>query len=354
MGIRAVFFLFCILILSARTVWSAEGYTRGLNVPRIDSENSFLGDEDYRLIASSGFDFIRIPFDPTLIYSTSLSSAMMESLSGAVRAANKHGLAVILDAHPSPSYKLDLFKSKSSQNSFALMWLELAFAFKSHKAELAFELLNEPGRNSHGQWWSFQEQVIREIREVDPDRFIVVNAEGVSTVSDLTRQLPYAYDFLIYNFHFYNPMVFSHQGAHWGSRKYEKVRGIPWPFDRETLIEHGVTEVDGLMEGKRRWRKADIDVVMQRMARWARKYGVAVMCNEFGVYARGGVDPDSRNQYLSDVVGAFETNKIPWALWEYRGGFGVVLHASMGAAAASHNRGPVIDPRILRALGMNQ
>ena len=56
---------------------------------------------------------------------------------------------------------------------------------------------------------------------------------------------------------------------------------------------------------------------------WARERNVPLICNEFGAY-RETANPASRARWIGDVRAALEENHIGWAMWDYRGNFGVV------------------------------
>ncbi|MDP9128317.1 MAG: hypothetical protein M3N08_08680, partial [Pseudomonadota bacterium] len=56
---------------------------------------------------------------------------------------------------------------------------------------------------------------------------------------------------------------------------------------------------------------------------WRDHYSAKVACFEFGV-DRDHVDDKSRYNWIRDVRGELESVNIPWALWEYRGPFGIV------------------------------
>jgi hypothetical protein len=59
-------------------------------------------------------------------------------------------------------------------------------------------------------------------------------------------------------------------------------------------------------------------------AAWARRRGVALTCNEFGVY-RAYAPADARLRWIADVRAALERHRIGWAMWDYAGGFGVAV-----------------------------
>ena len=105
------------------------------------------------------------------------------------------------------------------------------------------------------------------------------------------------------------------------------------------------SEVDRLQViryGRERWDAARIESEMKQAAEWARRRGVPLVCNEFGVY-REYSDPQDRAAWLHDVRTALERNGIGWAMWDYSGSFGVVTKKDGKTAA---------DEGVLRALGL--
>jgi hypothetical protein len=63
--------------------------------------------------------------------------------------------------------------------------------------------------------------------------------------------------------------------------------------------------------------------LIDEAARWAHENNVPLISNEFGAY-RNGSDPISRAKWIHDTRVALEADGIGWAMWDYRGNFGVV------------------------------
>jgi endoglucanase len=86
---------------------------------------------------------------------------------------------------------------------------------------------------------------------------------------------------------------------------------------------------------------------MDDAAPWGRENHVPLICDEFGVI-RGwpgrGPDPVSRANWLHDVRTALEADGIGWAMWDYRGGFGVVTKENGQPAQ--------VDDSVVKALGL--
>ncbi len=113
----------------------------------------------------------------------------------------------------------------------------------------------------------------------------------------------------------------------------ELLQQVPDPVNRFDLENYWLNHWDG----------HHIRLLIDEAAAWARRYGVPLTCNEFGVY-RDFSDPVSRLNWIRDVRTAFEADGIGWAMWDYRGGFGVV-HKQDGQPAR-------VDDAVLKALGL--
>ena len=104
-------------------------------------------------------------------------------------------------------------------------------------------------------------------------------------------------------------------------------------------------EVDRLQViryGHEHWDVARIESEMKQAADWARRSGVPLICNEFGVF-REYADPQDRAAWLHDVRSALEQNGIGWTMWDYSGSFGVVTKND-GKAVANDG--------VMKALGL--
>ena len=64
---------------------------------------------------------------------------------------------------------------------------------------------------------------------------------------------------------------------------------------------------------------------------WGRRYGVAVVATEFGVYDKA--PPPARAAWLATLRRDLEAGGIGWTVWEYRGGFGIAPDLQRGCAA---------------------
>jgi endoglucanase len=107
---------------------------------------------------------------------------------------------------------------------------------------------------------------------------------------------------------------------------------VPGEVDRLRVIRYG----------RDHWDAARIETEMKQAADWARRRGVPLVCNEFGVY-RAFSDPPDRAAWIRDVRTALERSGSGWTMWDYSGSFGVVTKKDGKA---------VPDESVLRALGL--
>jgi endoglucanase len=140
--------------------------------------------------------------------------------------AKKHGIYLILNLHVPPGgYQslgkgTGLWESPDAQQHFVVLWKAIAARYRSEATIAGYDLLNEPAvTHSIDQWKELAEKTIRAIREVDPNHALFVervNAVGNDWNENAERNFFLVNDpNVVYEFHFYKPIDFTHQGAHW-------------------------------------------------------------------------------------------------------------------------------------------
>src|ERR1019366_7906355 len=127
------------------------------------------------------------------------------------------GLAVQIDLHPEDGYKQQLRTSDDQVDRLTMLWRKLAAHYASRDPErVFFEILNEPEVSDPSRWSGIQARVAAAIREAAPRHTIIATGPNYSDIQDLLTLQPLADGNTIYNFHFYDPHAFTHQGANWG------------------------------------------------------------------------------------------------------------------------------------------
>jgi endoglucanase len=331
--------------------WFAQVYDKRGYTP--EHFQTWTTAEDIALIKSMGFDHVRLSVNPQPMFNerepNRISAEYLGSLDGAVKMILDHGLAVVIDLHPESDFKARLTKDDEFVERFADFWRALAAHYSMWDADRVFlEILNEPEFTDRYRWLGVQVKLAAAIREGAPRHTIIAAGARWSDDDDLVFQEPLHDPNVIYNFHFYEPHIFTHQGATWSAYYWHWLRGLKYPSSPESaervasLVPDEVDRLQVIRYGRDHWDAARMESEMKQAADWARRREVPLVCNEFGVY-REYTDPEDRAAWLHDVRTALEHNGIGWAMWAYSGSFGVVTKKDAKAVA---------DDEVLRALGM--
>jgi endoglucanase len=329
-------------------VYDKRGYTK-------EHFQNWTTAEDIALIRSMGFDHVRLSVNPQPMMVShqpeEIPAEYLGSLDAAVKMILDHGLAVVIDLHPDSEFKARLAKDDSFVPEFADFWRVLARHYSTWDAErVFFEILNEPGMSDRYRWSGVQAKLAAAIREGAPQHTIIAAGARWSDDDDLVFIEPLRDPNVIYNFHFYEPHIFTHQGANWSAYFWHWVKGLHYPSSPESAakvvasVPDAVDRLAVIRYGEEHWDAARIDAEITQVAEWARQRGVPVVCNEFGVY-RDYVDPQDREAWIHDVRTSLERHGMGWTMWDYSGSFGVVTKKG------GRN---VPDEVTLRALGLSQ
>jgi endoglucanase len=333
------------------SAWFAQVYDkRGYTKEHFDTWTTV---EDIALIKTMGFDHVRLSVNPEPMFNTrepnKIPADYLVSLDAAVKMILDHGLAVEIDLHPESELKTRLAKENAFVEQFADFWRALAAHYSTWDADrVFFEVMNEPEFSDPYRWLGVQTKLAAAIRQGAPSHTIIAAGARWSDDDDLVFGEPLHDPNVIYNFHFYEPHIFTHQGATWGSYYWHWLSGLKYPSDEksaERVAAQVPNEVDRLAViryGQEHWGAIRIEAEMRQAADWARRRGVPLTCNEFGVF-RDFADPQDRAAWLRDVRTALEKNGIGWTMWDYSGSFGAVTKKDGKTTP---------DDGVLRALGM--
>jgi endoglucanase len=332
--------------------WFAQVYdTRGYTKEHLQAWTTA---QDIALIKTMGFDHVRLSIEPQPMMPRHRPDEIPAEYQGYLDAAVKmildQGLAVVIDIHPDGDFKARLAKDDSFVQEFSDFWRALARHYSTWDAErVFFEILNEPEMSDRYRWYGVQVKLAAAIREGAPQHTIIAAGARWSDDDDLVFIEPLRDPNVIYNFHFYEPHIFTHQGATWGAYFWHWVKGLHYPSSPESAAKVAAGAPDAvdrlaiIRYGEDHWDAARIDAEVAQVAEWARQRGVPVVCNEFGVFREA--EPQDREAWIHDVRTALERHGMGWAMWDYSGNFGVVTKKD------GRN---VPDENTLHALGLTQ
>jgi aryl-phospho-beta-D-glucosidase BglC (GH1 family) len=327
-------------------VYDKRGYTR-------EHFQNWTTADDVVLIKSMGFDHVRLSVNPQPMMANhppdEIPAEYFGYLDAAVKMILDQGLSVVIDLHPDRDFKSQLAKEDSFVQEFADFWRALARHYSSWDAErVFFEILNEPEFTDRYRWYGVQARLAAAIRERAPQHTIIAAGARWSNDDELVFLEPLRDPNVIYNFHFYEPHMFTHQGATWGAYFWHWVKGLHYPSSPESAakvaagVPDAVDRLAVIRYGQDHWDAMRIDADITQVGEWAQHNQVPVVCNEFGVY-RAYADPNDRAAWIRDVRTALERHGMGWTLWDYSGSFGVVTKKDGRS---------VPDEVTLRALGL--
>jgi len=320
-----------------------QALSKGVNLTDVfvPSMSTARVSQDIAQLRSLGLRHARIPLDPSWVISwrpDGKPDARLARLDDTVCSALSSGLAVILDMHPEDSLALKDTAPPDNVDALALAWDRLATRYAAFTPDLMFfEALNEPTFSNAAHWDRAQQVLLAHIREAAPHHTILLTATPDSTAGALAGLAPVDDADVAYVFHFYSPMVFTHQGADWASHDLGSIRGLVYPAepgnagavrDRAAVADEKPLANYLASYANAHAIQAEIDVA----TRWAASHDAHLVVTEFGVY-RAVAPQAARVAWLRDVRKALEARSIGWTVWEYRGGFGIDGELSRGCGS---------------------
>jgi len=288
------------------------GFQKGVNLGGWFSQcdyseerlNNFITEADFEKIADLGFDHVRIPIDYNVIQNPdgTMRPDGLGRIDAALALCDKYGLRAVLDLHKTPGYSFDagekeagFFESESYQERFYDIWETLAEWFGGMSDRVAFELLNEVTEARFlPAWKRISRECVRRIRVYAPDTIILLgsyNWNSARTVPELDA--PYD-DKMVYNFHFYEPHAFTHQGAYWMPELQDK---------RCAYADCGASEA---------WFEDFLAPAIEK----AEKEHCELYCGEFGVI--DVVPPEEAVKWFRDLHKVFARHGIAHAVWSWK------------------------------------
>ncbi|MEO0334062.1 MAG: cellulase family glycosylhydrolase, partial [Bacteroidota bacterium] len=215
-----------------------------------------------------------------------------------------------------------------------IVWPQLAARYRDRSEKLYYEVLNEPHGIEAEVWNTIQGEVIDAIREVDTKHTIIVGGNNFNSYRSLTGMPNYDDDNLIYTFHFYDPFIFTHQGASWTSPSMVSLKDVPFPYQASEMPSFPNdlrgSWIESAFNGyNQEGNVARVKSLIEIAAQFQRERQVPVFCGEFGVYIPNS-DESSRVFWYEEVRKMLEEANISWTIWDYHGGFGLFEEGGNG------------------------
>ena len=217
--------------------------------------------------------------------------------------------------------KNNFFSVPKLHEHFYALWEEFSKRFSKNKDMAAFELLNEVTSPSYSDAWNkIAAKAIQIVRKHSADIKILVGGYWNNSIDALKDLEKPADENIVYNFHCYDPLLFTHQGAPW-------VDGMPHDFRLEypcSVKKHndaarslGLDQfATPVADESKNYSKDFFVQKWQAGIKVCQERDVALYCGEYGVIDRA--KPEEALAWYKDINAAFEECGIGRAAWSYK------------------------------------
>ncbi|MCQ2519989.1 MAG: cellulase family glycosylhydrolase [Lachnospiraceae bacterium] len=314
-----------------------KGYKKGVNFGgwlsqcnhTFERYENFIKEEDVRKVSELGFDHVRVPVDYNVVEKDDGSEREggMEYIQRAIDWCGKYNINMILDLHKAAGFffheeanESGLFDDEALQERFYSLWEKFAKNFGKYSDRVAFELLNEVTDKEYmPKWAQIINTCIKRIRAIAPDVYIVVGGywnNSPEAVADLPMPLDSK---IVYTFHCYEPITFTHQHATWVNTLKDFEMKYPATVGefKKAQEEHGFTTeaFKGLDDSEMIGPKY-FENYLEIAIRAAAERNVPLYCGEYGVIDLAPAGPSLN--WLKDYTSVMNKYNIGRALWSYR------------------------------------
>lgn len=237
------------------------------------------GEADYERVRAMGMNCVRLNLNGALMEDPAnpghLRAEAWTMLDNNIKWARRNGIFLVLDMHvppggdwldsSNPHSDFSLWEDEKISNRLVQLWRELAAHYRNESTIAAYDLLNEPlASGSDGQAWRrLAQDCASAVRSADPHHMLIVerlygcNGEW-ELPGDESGQFLIDDANVMYDFHFYEPFLYTHQGADWagledydGGRYPDNTRAmIPEEAEWDRMIDNNPV----LPEGTSGWK----------------------------------------------------------------------------------------------------
>ena len=313
-----------------------NGYKHGINFGGWFSQcdntekryDNFIKKADFKRVAGWGLDHVRIPVDYNLVQNQdgTFKAEGFKRIEDCIDWCKEYGLNMILDLHKTIGFSFDdgenesgFFEKEEYQEYFYKLWSEFALRF-GNRDNVAFELLNEVSDYKYKDKWNeIIAKAIARIRDYAKDVRILVGGyynNSVEAIKDLDE--PYDEN-IVYNFHCYSPLIFTHQGAYWIDKM---DRSFRMPFNSKNsdyskyTVEYIGKEYLDKFDEEGNIDSSYFENLFAEAIEIAKKRDVPLYCGEYGVIDLA--DAKDCLEWLKCISKVFDKYDIGRALWSYK------------------------------------
>ena len=288
--------------------------------------------QDFINVKKMGANIIRLPLNLQAYASGKdfqFDDKFLTYLDKVVSYAEETEMYLILNNH---TFYPDGMMYYQLENQLVKMWDQLSLRYKDNSDFILYQIANEPHDVDKKFWGELQQKLIEVIRNNDKKHTIIVNPGNWSSYTALKDLPEYKDDNLIYDFHFYDPMIFTHQNASFITPQTINLRDMPFPYNisrmppfpndlKGTGYEWAYNNYATI--GTIEHLKSLIDIAIQ----FRNSRNVRIFCGELGVHGPGAQSKD-RIIWYDAVCSYLRENDIPYTLWDYKKVFGIFSDTS--------------------------
>jgi hypothetical protein len=268
-------------------------------------------EESYGELSAIGFNSVRFYLNYGLFESDDAPYKYKKEgwdwLDWNIKMAKKYDMQLVLNMHyPQGGFQsngngMELWTEENNKKRLAALWAEIAKRYKNETAIAAFDLLNEPVapkkssmEETFAQWQDLALEIARSIRAENTNHMMIVErlnaCKNLETgISNWDNNMNGNMNFFFindknttYEFHVYDPFVFTHQNASW----VESSKGVFSVYP---------DEANGL-------DKNYLEQSFTKYLKFGKENNVPVYLGEFGVIVYGFRENRGGDRWIKDAL----------------------------------------------------
>lgn len=322
-------------VAQAARLGSGVNLGNALEAPEEGAWGMVIEPAYFELIHQAGFATVRVPIrwsahaleaEPYTV-----DEGFFERIDWVIESALEQEFNVVINMH---HYEEIFEEPDAHADRFVAIWQQIVERYRDHPGQLYFELLNEPhGMLDAARWNTLLARTVEAVREIDDYHTLIVGGPEWNSIGGLTYLvLPQEETNVVGTFHYYEPFLFTHQGAEWSGPAVGTL-GVTWPGPPEeavTLVPEA-EETAWVRTWFARYHQTSgshnpaspeaITRAFDDALAWSERKGVPLWLGEFGAYSTA--DMASRVRWTETVRREAEAHGFGWAYWEFGAGFGV-------------------------------
>lgn len=318
-------------------------YLQGFNIGgylsqaelRDEDVSTFFSEDDVKKIKNWGFNTIRLPVDYFFFEDDRnpyvYVEDRMQQIDKVFQWTQDHDVFLIFDLHKAPGHSFtlkerslnDIWNDRSEhRDRFVRIWEMLSKRYSDFN-NIIYDVMNEPVAPNAALWYDVAEDAISAIRANDQEHYIAVESNLWGRAASFKTMRKFADDKIIYSFHYYEPILVTHQFAEWVPfyDLHQREEWYPGNLEGTGELQDQVAQRDKYwpvffdqLDGE--WNRDALEQTLAPVLAFQQEYDVPILCGEFGCIAKA--DPQVRINWTNDVVSLFKQYGISYTYWNYK------------------------------------